>query len=152
MKAIDVRMPSPRTVNNREMPDINVQCILAVTLLDGSLSFKAAHDFARMKAPDVRAVQARMTVTDDASLRLPHTSRTGRVEVTLNDGRKFAEHVKAVPGVAENPMTTAQVEAKCRDILVPYAGKERTEKLIAAIGNLDRLHSVRELRPLLAGS
>ena len=143
-------MPSSRTVNDREMPDINLQYILAVSLLDGGLTFKAAHDFARMKAPEVVAVKARMTVTDDASLRLPHTSRTGRVELTMNDGRKFSEHVTAVPGVAENPMTTAQVEAKCRDIVVPYIGRDRTEKLITTIRNLEQMRSVRELRPLLA--
>jgi hypothetical protein len=59
--------------------------------------------------------------------------------------------VTAVPGVAENPMTTAQVEAKCRDIVVPYIGKDRADKLIVAIRNLDQMRSVRELRPLLAG-
>jgi 2-methylcitrate dehydratase PrpD len=151
VKTIDVRMPSSRTVNDREMPDINLQYILAVSLLDGGLTFKAAHDFARMKAPEVVAMKARMTVTDDASLRLPHTSRTGRVELTMNDGKKFSEHVTAVPGVAENPMTTAQVEAKCRDIVVPYIGRDRTEKLITTIRNLEQMRSVRELRPLLAG-
>src|SRR6202162_711419 len=36
-------------VNNREMPDINVQYLVAVMLLDKTVSFHAAHDKARMQ-------------------------------------------------------------------------------------------------------
>jgi len=152
VRSVAVRVPSYSVVNNREMPDINLQYILAVALIDGGLTFKAAHDFPRMKAPDVMAARAKFTITEDASLRLPHTVRTAWVEVTLNDGRKVSEHITAVPGVAENPMTTAQVEDKCRDILVPDVGSARTEALISAIRDLETLDSVRKLRPILAGA
>jgi 2-methylcitrate dehydratase PrpD len=52
-KRIVVKMPSKRTVDDREMPDINLQYILAVTMLDGALSFEAAHSYERMKDPRV---------------------------------------------------------------------------------------------------
>jgi 2-methylcitrate dehydratase PrpD len=152
VKAVSVRVPSFSVVNNRDMPDINLQYCLAATLLDGTLSFQAAHDFARISSPEVKEIWSRFTLTEDRSLRRPETSRTALVEVTRNDGEKFSEHVIAVPGTAQNPMTTEQVEAKATDILVPVIGAARAKQLIAAVWNLDQLGSVRELRPLLGST
>jgi 2-methylcitrate dehydratase PrpD len=152
VKAIEVRVPSFAVVNDRLMPDINLQYCLAATMLDGGLSFKAAHDFARMRAPEIQEMRARMTILNDPSLRLPETSRTALVTVTRTDGSTVSQHIKAVPGTAQNPMNTAQVEAKARDILVPDIGAARTERLIETVGRLETLKSVRELRPLLMGA
>jgi 2-methylcitrate dehydratase PrpD len=151
VESMVVRMPSKRTVDDREMPDINLQYILAVTLLDGGLTFEAAHSYERMKDPAVLRLKERLTVIEEPGLRLPHTVRTGITEVRLRDGSVHREHVTAVPGTAEKPMTTAEVEAKCHGILAPVLGEEKTRALIAAVGTLERLPSVRSLRPLLAG-
>ena len=49
------RMPDKELdiVNQRDMPDINVQHLLAVLLLDGKITFATIHDFTRMKDPKV---------------------------------------------------------------------------------------------------
>ena len=47
-------------VDNREMPDVNVQHMLAVMLLDKTASFAAAHDKARMKDPAVLKQRAKV--------------------------------------------------------------------------------------------
>src|SRR5207237_7378787 len=39
------------TVNNREMPDICLQHLVAIMLLDKTVSFRAAHDKPRMQDP-----------------------------------------------------------------------------------------------------
>ena len=152
VKAVEVRVPGYEVVNNRLMPDINLQYCVAAAVLDGGLSFAAAHDFARMNRPEIARMKEKLSIVEDPSLRRPETSRTARVTVTLNDGSTQAEHVTAVPGTAQNPMTPAQVEAKSRDILGPIMGATRAEKLITMIRELDELGSVRELRPLLARS
>jgi len=41
------------TVNDRDMPDICLQHLVAVMLLDKTVSFRAAHDKRRMKDPSV---------------------------------------------------------------------------------------------------
>jgi hypothetical protein len=41
------------------------------------------------------------------------------------------------------------VAAKTRDLIAPVLGSDRAEKLIAQIGNLERLDDVGKLRPLL---
>ena len=38
-------------VNNRAMPDINLQHLVALMLLDGTVTFKSSHDFKRMRDP-----------------------------------------------------------------------------------------------------
>ena len=56
----------------------------------------------------------------------------------------------AVPGTAQNPMSTAQVETKCLDILAPEMGVDRANLLIEMVRNLELVASVRVLRPFLA--
>jgi 2-methylcitrate dehydratase PrpD len=150
VRAIEVRVPNFSVVNDRLMPDINLQYCVAATMLDGGLSFQAAHDFARMKHPDILAVRKMTTFVSDPSLRLPDTVRTALVTVTTTDGRTLSEHVKAVPGTAQNPMNTAQVEAKARDILTPYSGAARADELISMVRTIESVAGIRELGRLLA--
>jgi hypothetical protein len=46
-------------------------------------------------------------------------------------------------------MTREEVIAKCRDLMNPVLGSDRCSKLIETTLALERLKSVRELRPLL---
>jgi 2-methylcitrate dehydratase PrpD len=137
------------TTNNRDMPDICMQHLCAVMLLDGTVSFKSSHDEKRMKDPRVVAVRKKITLQGDDELTRAMPSRQGIVELFLRGERKLRHHMKAVRGTAENPMTRAEVDAKSYDLLAPVLGRERARKLCDAIWNLDRLKDVRKLRPLL---
>jgi 2-methylcitrate dehydratase PrpD len=150
VEGILVRMPSIRTVNDREMPDINLQYILAVTLLDGHLSFEAAHSYERMNDPAVIEIKKRIRLKAEPELRTPETRRTGIVEVTTKDGARLMEHVKYVLGTAQNPMTTQDVEKKCRSLLRPVLGEADTDEMIETVWNLERVKDIRELRKLLS--
>ena len=56
-------------MNNREMPDICLQHMVAVMLIDKTASFKSAHDKARMQDPAVLRVRAKVKlVLDDDEL------------------------------------------------------------------------------------
>lgn len=139
-------------VDNRSMPDINLQYILAVALLDGDLTFEAAHSYERMNYPDVLEARKRITLVGDPELSTAKIKRQGIIEITTKDGSKFREHVVSVRGTAENPMTTEEVEKKCSELLKPVLGEDRTQKLIDKIWNLEEIRNVRELRPLLSAS
>jgi len=52
-------------------------------------------------------------------------------------------------GTPQNPLDTAGVNAKARELIAPVLGSERAETLIARIGALERIPDMRELRPLL---
>jgi 2-methylcitrate dehydratase PrpD len=136
-------------VSNREIPDICMQHMVAVMLMDKTASFKAAHDKARMQDPAVLKQRAKVQLVGDPELERQLPARVAIVEVTLTDGTRLTETVKAVRGTAQNPMPREEVIAKARDLMTPVLGAERCGKLIDVTMNLEKLKSVRELRPLL---
>jgi hypothetical protein len=46
-------------------------------------------------------------------------------------------------------MALEEVEAKAHDLIEPIIGAARAKRLVDMIGQLEKLRSVRELRPLL---
>ena len=136
-------------VNNREMPDVCVQHMLAVMLLDKTASFAAAHDKPRMKDPAVLKQRAKVQLVFDPIVEPNLEARQAIVEVTLTDGTTLTEHVKAVRGTPENPMTRDEIIGKSRDLITPVLGAATSAKLIARVLDLENVKSVRELRPLL---
>jgi 2-methylcitrate dehydratase PrpD len=137
------------TVNNREMPDICLQHMIAVMMIDKTASFKAAHDKPRMQDPEVLRQRAKVQLIGDEELEKLIPVRVAIVEVTLNDGTKLTERVEAVRGTPENPMTRDEVIAKCRDLMTPVLGAAPTTSLIEKILGLENVKSIRELRSLL---
>ena len=136
-------------VNNREMPDVCVQHMLAVMLIDKTASFAAAHDKPRMQDPAVLKQRAKIQLVYDKEIEKTTEAREAIVEVTLTDGTQLKEHITAVRGTAENPMTRQEVVEKCRDLVNPVLGAATTGKLIDRVLNLETVKSLRELRPLL---
>jgi 2-methylcitrate dehydratase PrpD len=136
-------------VNNREMPDICMQHMVAVMLMDKTASFHAAHDKPRMQDAAVLKLRSKVQLIPDAELERHLPAREAIVEVVLMDGTRLTETVKAVRGTAENPMPREEVIAKCRDLMTPILGTDRCAKLIQTTLSLEKVKSVRELRPLL---
>ena len=137
------------TTNNRDMPDICMQHLCAVMLLDGTVTFKSSHDEKRMRDKRVLALRNKITLMGDDELTRAMPSRQGIVEITLRGGRELRHHMKAVRGTAENPMTRAEVDAKSYDLLAPLLGAARARKLCETVWNLEQIPDVRKLRPLL---
>lgn len=136
-------------VDNREIPDICLQHMVAVMLLDKTASFRAAHDKARMQDPAILRQRAKVQLVPDEELQRRLPRREAIVEVTLADGTRLSEHVQAVRGTAEDPMTRAEVVAKCRDLMTPVLGAATCTKLIERVLALETVKEIRELRPLL---
>ena len=137
------------TVDDRNMPDICMQHMCAVMLLDGTVGFESSHDERRMRSPKVLALRRRIELVGDDALTQAMPSRQGVVEIRLRDGRELRHHAKAVRGTAENPMARAEVDAKSYDLMAPVIGSRRSRKLCDALWRLDRIDDVRKLRPLL---
>jgi len=137
------------TVNNREMPDICLQHMVAVMLLDKTASFAAAHDKPRMKDAAVLRQRPKVQLIPDEALDKLHPARVAIVEVTLVDGTKLTERVEAVRGTAQNPMTREEVVTKARELISPLLGADKSGKLIQKVLALETVKDVRELRPLL---
>jgi 2-methylcitrate dehydratase PrpD len=137
------------TVDNRAMPDICIQHMCAIMLIDGKVTFASSHDQKRMRDPKVLALRSRIELRGDDTLSAAMPSRQGIVEVSLKDGRMLRQHTKAVRGTAENPMTRAEVDEKSYELMAPVLGKTRARKLCVAIWKLEKVRDLRVLRPLL---
>ncbi len=148
---IVVRLPADGAgiVDNSSMPDVNLQYIIAVALVDGAVSFADSHSYERMADPQIQAVKERVQLIADQKLADPVAPRSGMVEVTLKDGRKVSHFTKFPPGTKENPLNTEGVNTKVRDLMAPVLGTEKTAKLIQQINSLEDVRNVRELLPLL---
>ena len=152
VERIVVRLPEDgaRVVNDRAMPDVNCQHIIALALVEGTVSFADSHSYERMADPKVRAVKERVQLIADRELMDPAAPRSGRVEVTLRDGRTVSHFTRHAPGTTENPMDTESVNAKARLLMAPVLGAEQTESVIRRVNALEALADVRELRHFLA--
>ena len=134
------------------MPDINMQYMIAVMLLDGTASLHAAHDVARMQAPDVLALRKRVVLIGDDELERALPSRQAIVDITLKDGRVLHSHTKAVRGTYANPMTRKEVGDKAFDLCAPIIGKGRAGGLIEQVWALEKVKNVQSLRQFVQPS
>ena len=136
-------------VDNRAMPDVNIQHIVALALVDGGITFENSHSYERLRDPRVLAVRERIELVADPKLVSVDAPRSGLVEVTLADGRRVEKFVSHAPGTPENPLDTNGVNEKARSLMTPVLGEMKTRALIERIGALESLADVRELRSFL---
>src|SRR5258708_9180830 len=116
VKTIVVRLAhtEARVVDNREMPDICLQHMVSVMLMDRTASFHAAHDKPRMKDPAVLRIRAKVQLVPSDQPERLEPARQAIVEITLNDATVLSDHVTDVRGTVANPMPPQEVVQKCR--------------------------------------
>jgi 2-methylcitrate dehydratase PrpD len=147
---IIARMPDKELeiVNNRASPDISVQHLLSVMLIDGNITFKSAHDFARMKDPAVLKVRRLVQAIGDAALTDAQRRWRCVMELRLKDGRVLRHQTMAAKGSFENPLTPDEENEKALDLIQPVLGRKRSAALLQALWNFDKITDVRTLRKL----
>jgi 2-methylcitrate dehydratase PrpD len=136
-------------VNNREIPDICLQHMVAVMLLDNTVTFSSAHDTKRLKDPVTLRERAKVQLTPDAELERLMPLRVAIVDMTLSDGSHLTQRVDNVRGTPENPMTREEIIAKASDLITPILGATKCSSLIERVFHLESVNDIRELRPLL---
>jgi 2-methylcitrate dehydratase PrpD len=152
IQKIVVRLPESqsRTINDRHMPDINCQYLLAVAMLDGKVDFQSSHDFERMHDPQVLELKKRVEIIADAELTKIHPAiRAAIVEISTTDGRRCNIRVDRVPGAPYNPLSVAEVEEKFLSLSIPVLGKEKSTAVIKTARNLEGLSDASELGKFL---
>ena len=151
IEKIIVRIPSSgaRTVNDRHMPDVNVQYMVSAILAAGGLTFEAAHDYERLKNPRVLSLKEKVQLIGDEQMERSGPRFQGLVEITLRDGRTLREHVIHCRGRPENPMDPEEVEKKAAWLMEPVLGKKNVDRIIEANRRLETVATVWELSSLL---
>ena len=151
VKTVVVRLaPSVgAVVDNRDIPDICLQHMVAVMLIDGTASFHAAHDKGRMQDAAVLRHRSKVKYVPDTSLAQLLPARVAIVDITLNDGTALSDRVEAVRGTVRNPMPRGEVVDKARDLVAPVLGTAIARNLIDTLLAIETVKDVRTLRPLL---
>jgi 2-methylcitrate dehydratase PrpD len=151
VQKVVVRLASDEanTVSDRDMPDICLQYMVAVMLLDKTATFRSAHDKARMKDPAVLRQRAKVEVVADPRIDARRPRREAIVELTLADGTLLSEWVRDVRGTAENPMTREEVVAKAQSLITPVLGEAACSTLVGKVLALESIKDIRELRTAL---
>lgn len=147
VKKVVITMPDDRMhiVDNRDMPDVCVQHLAAVALLDGTVSFQAAHDHARMQAADILAIREKITLTPSHELTLAKPARQATVAIELMNGQLVSRHTVSVLGTPENPMHATQVEEKALDLVTDLLGDRAAARLVAAFDTKDHERPVADI-------
>ena len=126
VQEVMVRMPATQgsVVNNREMPDICLQHMIAVMLIDKTATFRSAHDKARMQDPAVLRQRAKVQSgprrrgTRNAPAARARPSWKSR-SPTERRSPSMSRPCAAPPG---NPMTREEVVSKARELMAPVLG------------------------------
>jgi 2-methylcitrate dehydratase PrpD len=148
--AMEVMLPSrsARTVDNAPAPELNVQHLLALLLIDGKLTFESIHNRERMHDPNVLALRAKIVLTPSEELVHARPRRQAIVSVRTRDGRSLSNRAIAVRGTPDNPMTQAEVEAKALDLMGHVLGTRRARAIVRAMASLETVLDVTSLRRL----
>ena len=148
VKKVTVRLaPSvANVVDNRDIPDICLQHMVAVMLIDKTVSFQAAHDKPCMQDAAVLKQRAKVNLVRDEELAKLLPARETVVEIDLNDGAHLSERVSAVRGTPRNPMGRNEVIDKVRDLTAPVLGRDPSTKLIETIFEIEKVADIRTLR------
>ena len=138
-----------QVVDNRDIPDICLQHMVAVMLLDKTVSFHAAHDKPRMQDAAALRQRAKVNLVRDEELAKLLPVRVAIVEIELIDGTRLSERVEAVRGTPRNPMSRAEIIEKARNLAAPILGRAKSERLIEMVYAIETVADIRRLRPLL---
>ncbi|HKW62741.1 MAG TPA: MmgE/PrpD family protein [Candidatus Acidoferrum sp.] len=151
VRQVSVRIATDEAaiVNNREIPDICLQHMVAVMLLDKTVTFASAHDKERLKDATTLRERAKVHLIPDAELERLMPLRVAIVDVALADGSNLTQRVDNVRGTPENPMTRDEVIAKASELITPVLGAAKCSSLIDRVFHLESVSDIRELRPLL---
>jgi 2-methylcitrate dehydratase PrpD len=151
IKHIRVDMPtaSMRIVDNSTSPDLCLQHLVGLTIVDHGATFANVHDAARMSDPKVLAVRKLVELVPSQELEVALPARQAIVRIDTADGRSLSHRTTVVRGTPRNPMDAKEVEAKALDLMAPVLGADRAHELIATVGNLERIGPVSGLRRLL---
>lgn len=123
----------------------SIDYVLAAMLLDGRVDLDSFSD-KYCNSPRMRASLDKVQIIthpewpDDAVSR-----RKSPVTITMKDGRKFTKTVETVRGSPGNPMTRDELLGKYRGCASRVLEGERLERSIAALENLEKLATAREL-------
>ena len=117
------------------MPDINMQHMIAVMLLDGNVTLQVVARLQAHARPESREAQESHELAGDLDVSSAQRwSAAGMPRSRSRCATAACEHyTQAARGSSVNPMTREEEDEKALDLLAPVLGKKRAQTLIAAV-------------------
>jgi 2-methylcitrate dehydratase PrpD len=122
------------------MPNICLQHLVALYLVDRKLSFESVHDAKRLEDPRVREIRAKIQLIASEPL-MKAGGRQAIIHVITEDGQTLHKHVQHVRGTWGDPMPRSEIHEKAKDLLEPVIGAESADRLLASLWNLENLNA-----------
>ena len=135
---VEIRSDEAFIVDNRDMPNICLQHLVALYLVDRKLSFESVHDPKRMTDSIIKEIRSKIQLVASEAL-MRSGGRQALVNSVTNDGQTFRKHVQHVRGTWGDPMPRSEIHEKAKDLLEPVIGAASTERLLASLWNLENL-------------
>jgi 2-methylcitrate dehydratase PrpD len=114
---VEIQANEAFIVDNRDMPNISLQHLVALYITDRGLTFESAHDLARMSDPTVANLRARIKLIPSEELQRAG-GRQAIIVITTSNGETLRHHTRHVRGTWGNPMPRAEVHAKAQDLML----------------------------------
>jgi 2-methylcitrate dehydratase PrpD len=119
--------------------------VLAAMLLDGRVGLDSFSD-EYCNSPRMRASLDKVQINQHPEWSNDRESRrSSPITITMKDGRKLSKTVNKVRGSPGNPMTRDELLEKYRGCATRVFTGERLERSIAALENLDKLATAKEV-------
>jgi 2-methylcitrate dehydratase PrpD len=151
VESIEVQVPPTfLTVCNIQEPKtgleskFSLRAVSAMALLGDDTHDIAAYNATRANSPELIKLRDRVHVTGNDKL----SGGVAIANVQLNDGRKLSATNDCYKPVGNLPKQREIVSAKFMRLVSPALGKDRAEKLLKQILDIDTLPSIRQLIPL----
>ncbi|PIT82638.1 MmgE/PrpD family protein [Limnohabitans sp. 15K] len=135
---VEIRSDEAFIVDNRDMPNICLQHLVALYLVDRKLTFDSVHNAQRMDDPKVRETRSKIQLIASESL-MKSGGRQAIVTITTHEGQTLYKHVQHVRGTWGDPMPRSEIHEKAKDLLEPVLGTASADALLSSLWNLEHL-------------
>ena len=135
---------------SRETADHSIPYVVAVTLLDGTVTPRQFND-AHIWSPEVRTLLPKIEVVENPDYsRIYHTvpvTHPTRVTVVMADGEHIVGESGGDKGDLSNRKSDAEIEAKFRGMAEDCLGVKRTSAILDQLWHIEKLDSVAGIPP-----
>ena len=134
IKELTVEIPTDRfhIVNDREIPSISAQHLIAVHLIRKTMGYEEAHNEDLFNDPDVVNLRKKIKAISSEELAMARPERQSKITIILNNGKELFYHAKSVRGTPDNQMNEDDIVAKAKRLLSVFKTSQ-TDDLIDLI-------------------
>jgi len=138
IKELTIEIPSDRfhIINDREIPSISAQHLIAVHLIKKTMGYEEAHDETLFNDPEVVNLRKKIKSISSDELAIARPERQSKLTIILNNGKKLFYHASSVRGTPDNPMNKDDITAKAKRLFSVF-NNPKTDDLIDCILNKD---------------